>query len=320
LKEIGGYFGLEKLVSHGYYKDLIALNSCRNAILYILKAKKYKKLYIPYYLCNAVSNMLKKNNIDFDYYHIDNNFKPVFKKKINSQECILIVNYYGQTTNDNIYDLKKKYHRIIIDNTQAFFQRPLGGVDTIYSCRKYFGVPDGAYLSTEVKIENDLGVDISKDRTKHILGRYEGLASEYYNDFQNNEKYFKVQPLKYMSKLTQNILGAIDYDNVCMIRNENYFYLHNKLCNENKLELVFQEGPFAYPFCIGNGVEIRKELMKKRIYIPTLWPSVLTDALEYSIEYNYATNILPLPCDQRYTVEDMKYMIEQLLNLVRIEN
>ena len=35
--EIGGYFGLEPLISNEYYKDLIALNTARNALLYILK-------------------------------------------------------------------------------------------------------------------------------------------------------------------------------------------------------------------------------------------------------------------------------------------
>lgn len=39
---------------------------------------------------------------------------------------------------------------IILDNTQSFFQKPISGIDTIYSCRKYFGVPDGAYLSTNI--------------------------------------------------------------------------------------------------------------------------------------------------------------------------
>lgn len=38
--EIGGYFGLEPLISNEYYKDLIALNTARNALLFILKARK----------------------------------------------------------------------------------------------------------------------------------------------------------------------------------------------------------------------------------------------------------------------------------------
>jgi hypothetical protein len=71
MKEIGGYFGLEQLVSNEYYKDLILLNNGRNALLYLLKARNIKKLYIPYYLCNTVSDMCIRNGYKFEYYKID---------------------------------------------------------------------------------------------------------------------------------------------------------------------------------------------------------------------------------------------------------
>jgi hypothetical protein len=61
MKEIGGYFGLEQLVSNEYYKDLVPLNTGRNALLYLLKARNTKKLYISYYLCNSVSDMCSRN-------------------------------------------------------------------------------------------------------------------------------------------------------------------------------------------------------------------------------------------------------------------
>ena len=40
MKEIGGYFGLETLTQKEYYFNLIALNSGRNCLAYLLKAKK----------------------------------------------------------------------------------------------------------------------------------------------------------------------------------------------------------------------------------------------------------------------------------------
>lgn len=58
MEEIGGYFELEELIKNEYYKNLIALNTGRNALYYVLKALNIKKLYIPYYLCDSISNML----------------------------------------------------------------------------------------------------------------------------------------------------------------------------------------------------------------------------------------------------------------------
>jgi len=312
MKEIGGYFGLEQLVSNEYYKDLIPLNTGRNALLYLLKARNIKKLYIPYYLCNSVSDMCIRNGYKFEYYNIDAEFMPIFNKTLADDEYLYVVNYYGQLTNGKVLELKHRFAQIILDNIQAFFQKPLDGIDTIYSCRKFFGVPDGAYLSTDVRINEDLAVDNSRERMTHILGRYEGIASDYYSHFQNNDASFKSETLKHMSKLTHNILGAIDYDRVRRIRNENYAYLERELSKQNKLELTTPDGAFAYPFYVENGIEIRKALAQKKIYISTLWPNVLTIQPKGSIEHDYAKNILPLPCDQRYSVDDMKCVVEEM--------
>lgn len=230
-----------------------------------------------------------------------------------ANEYILIINYFGQLQDDKIIEFKSKYRNIILDNTQSFFQKPLKGIDTLYSCRKFLGVPDGAYLSTDLQCNEDLELDISKDRMEHIIGRYEGTGSDYYNDFQENDRSFKNEPLKRMSKLTKNILGAIDYDKISKTRNQNYHYLNEKLSDQNKLQLIKPDVAFSYPLFIKNGIKIRQELVKKKIYIPTLWPNVLKDMPEDSIEYQFTANILPLPCDQRYTIDDMEYLIEHLL-------
>ena len=318
MKEIGGYFSLEQLINNEYYSDLIALNSGRNALLYIIRAKNIRKLYIPSFLCNSISSILELHDFEFVTYKIDSNFMPIFdSERIKKDEYIYIVNYYGQLDNHDINKLKKKYRNIIVDNAQAFFSKPITGIDTIYTCRKFFGVPDGSYLSTDTRINEKLATDKSKDRMNHILGRYEGVASEYYNEFRNNQETFINEPIKYMSKLTKNLLGAIDYDKVYKIRNENYDYLDSRLAKYNKREFKKSKGPFAYPFYIKErGTEIRKELSKRKIYVPTLWPNVLNDVSVDSLEYDYAENILLLPCDQRYTIEDMKFIVEQLLNII----
>ena len=150
------------------------------------------------------------------------------------------------------------------------------------------------------------------DRMTHILGRYEGSASDYYSCFQSNDQSFMTEPLKSMSRLTHNILGAIDYLKIRRVRHDNYEYLTCEFLKRNKLKLKTPDGAFAYPLYAVNGIGIRKALAQKRIYIPTLWPNVLTDTPEDCIEHDYAANILPLPCDQRYGIDDMKYMVGEL--------
>lgn len=306
--EIGGYFGLDKLINNEYHKGLIRLNTATNALLYLLKAKGTKKVYIPYYLCNSVSEKLIKNEFEIEHYRIDRGFKPIISKVMDENEVLYIVNYFGQITNDQISLFKKKYRQIVMDNTHAFFQKPIFDVDTIYSCRKYFGVPDGAYLYTEKQVNEELEVDVSIDRMEHILGRFEGNASDYYTEFQKVDNILQDLPIRLMSNLTYNLLGAIDYETVRQIRNENFKFLKREFDEINLIQVNTPDGAFAYPLYIENGIKIRGELAKKHLYIPTLWNNVLKDSEASSLAYRYSANILPIPCDQRYGIGNMEYI------------
>lgn len=88
MKEIGGYFGLEQLINQEYYSDLIALNNARNALLYTLKAKKIKKLYIPYFLCASISLLCESQGYLYEFYHIGEDFMPIFDKMLHNDEYI----------------------------------------------------------------------------------------------------------------------------------------------------------------------------------------------------------------------------------------
>ena len=315
MKEIGGYLEFEQLISNPYYKNVVQLNTGRNALIYLIKAKNIKKIYLPYFMCNSISLILRKYSIEYEYYHINKEFLPIIDEKAKDNEYIYIVNYYGQISNKKVLMVKEQYNSVILDNTQAFFQKPIKDIDTIYSCRKYFGLPDGAYLSTGVVFNEKLEEDQSASRMKHILGRFERQASEYYSEFKKNEDPFRELPIKKMSKLTENILGAIDYQRIIELRNRNFKILNDNLKPTNILDIKTPFGAFAYPYYVENGIETRKRLAEKKIYIPTLWPNVLKDNSETSIEFDYAANILPLPCDQRYGVKEMEYIINNLKEL-----
>ena len=172
MKEIGGYFGLEEFAGKEYHQNLVAVNSARNALLYILKARKVRKLYIPYFLCDTVAELCKRERFLYGEYGIGNDFLPAFDRPLEDGEWLYVVNFYGQISNEQICQLKSRWDRVIVDNVQAFFQKPVPGVDTVYSCRKFFGVPDGGYAACDGALSEELPMDISKDRMKHILGRF----------------------------------------------------------------------------------------------------------------------------------------------------
>lgn len=294
------------------HEEALALNCGRGALEYLCKAKKIKKLYLPYFLCSSVSNLCEKIGVSYSGYHINKNFEPIFQQNLGDNEWLYIVNFYGQLDNIYLSKLKQKYDRIIVGNAQSYYQLPANNVDTLYTCRKYFGVSDGAFLYTNKEIDEDLLMDESFERMRYLLGRYERSANEFYEDYRVNNKFFATEPVKHMSRLTENLLHGIDYDAVAKRRQENFDFLNEVFKNINELKLKSSYGAFMYPLLIQNGAAVRKELQKNKIYIPLLWPNVVENGTSNTMEYHYAADILPLPIDQRYTLEDMKYIVSEV--------
>lgn len=307
-KEIGGYLELDRYHLPMLHEDAIALNSGRNCLAYLIQKKGIKRIWIPKFLCASVSDVCRREGCEVCYYSIGIDFTPILAP---TDDWVYLVNYYGQVKNDRIRDHKKQYSNLIVDNVQAYYQPPVEGIDTIYTCRKYFGVSDGAFLYTDAELE-ELEQDESFERVKFLLGRFERTASEFYSEFVSEEEEFSNFPVRRMSKLTDNLLHGIDYEMVKNKRTENFSYLHTILQHVNKLKLSIPAGAYMYPLYIENGFEIRKKLQAKKIYIPTLWPDVFDICKENEIEFSMARNILPIPIDQRYGIEDMECIVSIL--------
>lgn len=314
-KEIGGYFELEQYSMDMLYEDGVLLNCGRNCLAYIIQAKGIKKILLPKLNCDSVANICRRESVDYCYYRIQKNWLPE-EIEVSKDEWLYIVNYYGQINNNQIEELKKQYKNIIVDNTQAYFQPPVKGVDTIYTCRKYFGVSDGAVLFTDTMIDTTLEVDKSMERMKFVLGRYEGNAPDYYQLAHNNNIDFDREPIKTMSKITRNILHSIDYQKNKKIRFNNYLILDRELSSVNKLRLEKVEGPFAYPLLVENGNKLRKKLVEQKVYVSTLWEETLKICNDDELEYFYANNIIPLPIDQRYDQSDMEYIVSLIKDYI----
>ena len=233
MKEIGGYIELDTYTGKMLYDDGIKLNCGRNALEYIIKAKQIHKILMPKFMCDSCDDVLKRNHVDVQYYSIGNNFKP---KSLTQEDdaYLYVVNYYGQLSNEYLRSLGNK---IIVDNAQAYYQKPIDNVDTIYTCRKFFGVADGAVLYTNKRIDVSER-DESFERMHFLMGRFERTASEFYLEYVDNNKFFKNEPIKKMSKLTENFLHGIDYDRIKERREENFTFLNKELQGINQLKLI----------------------------------------------------------------------------------
>ena len=312
---IGGYFELEIPVREEYHNTALRLNTGRNAFEYVLRAKRYKKVYLPYYTCDAMLEPITKLNLAYEFYSIDSNFLPIFNySNVQKNEVFVYNNYFG-ICDAQTREIAAQCKNLIIDNSQAFYSKTIKGVDTFYSPRKFFGLPDGAYLYTDAFLDNEFEQDISYERCTHLLGRVDTGAERNYKSFVKNDNALKEQPIKIMSELTTKLLKGIDYKNIFIRRKENFNYLHNALKNSNQLKFINIdeiETPMVYPYLISNGNSIKMELIKNKIFIASYWPNVVEWCEKEVFEYKLSADMISIPIDQRYDTENMKYIIEKI--------
>ena len=310
MQPIGGYFSLELPYGEEYHKDAIRLNTGRNCLEYILKARGYKKVYLPYYTCEVVLEPFKKLSIPYEFYHIDINFEIRDSFTLKDDEALLYVNYYGLKQRYVEQLAEKIGERLIIDNTQAFYAKSIYGIDTFYTCRKFFGVPDGAYLYTEKKLDEELEQDQSYDRMTFLNKRIDLGAETGYSEFQQLTKSLVNQPIKKMSNLTQRLMQGIEYAGVAKKRRDNYILLQSALRVSNTIVLPLEDDavPMVYPY-LSPIKGLRENLIENKVFVARYWPNVLEWTNKNDIDYLLASQMQPLPIDQRYGEEDMNRII-----------
>lgn len=320
MKEIGGYFELEIPVrnKHILHSKGIFVNSGRHAFELLLREydKEIDKILIPLYTCDVILHPIKHLGIPYQFYHINEKLEINHLPPLNKNEILIANNYFG-IKDKYISFLASRYgDKLIIDNSQAWWAPEIPNIKAFYSPRKFFGIPDGGITMGIKNCHIDLPDGKSWNRVNHLIKRMDVTASAGYSDFQENSKTLSIEPITKMSPFTLRMLQSIDMDRAKKIRQENFKILHSALGKINRLcipDITDFECAMVYPFLTSN-YELKKKLIEKKVYIPSYWPNVLKTSPIDSLEYYFATNILPLPIDQRYSEDDMNFII----NLINI--
>ena len=324
MESIGGYFSLDLSdKKSSLLADGVWLNTGRNALEYILLALgDVRRLFIPYYTCEAILEPLHRLGIPFSYYHIDWQLEIEKQGELAEGEYLLYTNYFG-IKDEYISSLTAYYgKRLIVDNAQALFSTPTKCAGTLYSFRKFVGVPDGGVAISDNGHVLEFVVDLSYSRCTHLLKRVEMGAGAGYEDFQKIESELSAQPIKRMSLLTQQLIGNIDFELIKKRRLANFNYLHtllgatNQFYNNLTVDETKDSCPMVYPYYVEDD-DLRSHLITNRIFVATYWPNVFQWCDSEDKEYRLAKYCLPLPIDQRYGEKEMKKIVNTINNYRR---
>ncbi len=312
---IGGYFPLElPHQKEHWYPQSTLFSSARGAFYALLTSGQPDAVWVPEYICDAMLAPLKALQVPVKYYSLDSQLMPQTDVIPAEGEWILWVNYFG------LCDAQEKKllarfapRQLILDHSQAFYSPPADCLATLYSPRKFFGVPDGGLLVSSLSVDVPrTDPQLSLNRSAHLLRRLAENAEYGFAAYQQAEETFSEVPSA-MSQLTETLLKTIDYQQCRVSRNENFQFLHQHLgpLNEYCFDHVGAGGALCYPF-LNRNAGLREFLNKERIYTPAYWHDAAKRVIPAGIESDFINHLIPLPVDQRYDIQEMEFIVERI--------
>lgn len=318
--EIGSFIELQFPKGREFYsqeKNIARLNTGRAAIWHAFRVLGCKAIWLPYYQCDTVRDFLLRKNVEIKYYHIDKEFNPTDLEP-KSNEAVLLVNYYGIMSAARMAALASRYEHAIIDNSQAFFSKPLSNCMNVYSCRKFVGVPDGAYVigANAEKYTDEYPQCHSSDTALFLLQRIEyGCEGKAYQSRGLNEHRIDTEDCMQMSKLTRSILDGTDYDEIKKKRKANFEYacgLWNDVNRINPLQYHDDETiPMVYPLVIEDD-SLLKRLQDAKHFQGHWWSYLCDEMTENTFEHWLSRYVIPMTIDQRYGEKELNFLADMI--------
>lgn len=309
MKKIGGFFEFELETGQSvFHDDAIKLSTGRACLNYLIHVYKPSKIYIPYYCCDALYEPMEINSVEYEFYKINNQLEISNHPQLEANEFIIYCDFFG-VKSDYAKRLIAIYkNKLIFDNSHSFFHKGYKANASFTTARKYFGVPDGAFLylnkDNHLKKELKRNVNVSINHNVHSLLGLQDLA---FSEFSEYEKVLDSK-IENISIISEKLLSNVDFAKVKTIRNRNFNFFRKEFNEINTIEINDnEEDCFCYPLLLENPINISK-LHSNKIFIPSYWKDTIVRENKdlYEFECKLSNELLPLPIDHRYSLKDLK--------------
>lgn len=314
--EIGSFIEFQFPKGLEYYNqqtDIARLNTGRMGIWHAFRVTGAKRIWIPIYQCDSIRETFKSKGVEIKFYYQDKNFNPI-NLYAKDDDAVLLVNYFGIMSQERMRILSQNFNHPIIDNSQAFFCKPLANAQNVYSCRKFVGVPDGSYVIGKGahQFVNEYPQCYSSDTAAFLLMRIEyGCEGKGYEARSINEHRIDQEGCMKMSKLTHVIMDGTDYEYIKQKRRENFQIAWNLFHDINMIDPTFfydkETIPMVYPLIVEDD-NLIKRLFTAKHFQGHWWSYICDEQPADSFEHWISRYVIPITIDQRYGREELEYL------------
>lgn len=319
-------------------------SSGRSAISLILKQKNIhkKSALLPIFTCDSVIKPFLDNGFTIEFYPIEQDLGvdvEEFLRLIDSFKpgVVFFQSYFGFDTLSNIrnyYDELKKQGIVLIEDLTHSWLSDFDKKNADYyvlSLRKWLEIPDGGVAISMHNTIDESSLSYSEHNEIVGLFRDASILKHEYTLSMNSElkpqfreRFYKMEALfdvgseiNTISKKSNYVLKKTDFEFIKQRRRENFEVLLNNLSEHAIIRPCFNKldpkvVPIYFPVFVNkNRKELQQHLAKNDVFAPILWPiPEVCGQLTKNKRNNLYDSILSVPCDQRYDISDMKYIIK----------
>jgi dTDP-4-amino-4,6-dideoxygalactose transaminase len=332
---IGGLFGLEEMLSQSrsspafLRSDSVLLANARSGIALLIELLSPAHVWIPSFFCGPIIKAVGECKTTVKFYEVDydlNLTSLAWLDSIQPNDLVVLVDYFGFPCDpQHINKIRERGAWILEDACQALLTEDVGRFSdfVLSSPRKFLGVPDGGVLTLNREVAAGAVTLAPPPKTwwlkafSAVVLRREfdlhGGDRHWFELFQRSEVEGPIGPYA-MSELTGMLLRhGFDYSMMAEKRVKNYELLANEL-GEFALFPILPPGvvPLGFPVRIKDRDRVRQVLFRNEIYPPVHWQIQGAVPEEFSDSHRLASEIMTLPCDQRYGKDDMNRVIAVL--------
>lgn len=304
----------------------------------------HKKIMLPALCCESMVSPFTMNGYDIIYYRLNAdctvNEEDVVSKI--SNDCIfLYMSYFGVKPMTDIFlsSLREKYKdtKFVEDRTHNALHRvgenTFKADSTVISIRKWLSIPDGGLLFTTDSFDNDYLLDTKfsnirkvamQKKSEFLKTGDEEIKSQFRKLLNEASELLDVLACPYkMTDESMELLNKTDFDRMLNDRQRNAKILEKELMSlieKGKIKFISKDSESStiyFPIVVNNRDWLQGKLAEKSVFCPVIWPLPVgaEDVCENS--KFIAENMLAIPCDQRYSAEDMLIIAKTISDVLK---
>ena len=302
--------------------------TARHALAQLLSGAPVRRLWFPAYCCPET--VQAPDGVDIRFYPVGARLQPDsgwLADRVQGGDAVLGIDYFGQSPHADFRALVSARRDIlwIEDCAQALAPDAPWGDWQIFSPRKLFGVADGGIarcrnpdraLPAPPPAPTDQRLS-DMDALAPLLWRMEDAPEtenqRWYGAFRQAEAASATPTRQDISALSMRLLQAIDADQAAARRLANARALFDLLPKAIRFwHSAPKAPPLGVPILLQNRDEIAAKLAEQGLFCAVHWRNQPAPKHDFTAEHALSDHLLTLPCDQRYTPDDMADVARRL--------